>query len=86
MEYTLDDIREKASYYGEFMLVLESDREYDFHNFTTTFGDEEETPPALREDEIRVEGLLEGEDDHVEDAVVDIPVERIEHVYAHREA
>lgn len=78
-EYTLDDVREKAEFYGEFMLVLESDREYDFHNFTVTFGDEEDAK-SLREDELRIEGL-----DGSEYLVVDIPVKRIEHVYAHRE-
>jgi hypothetical protein len=83
--YTLDDIREKASYFGEFMLVLESDREYDFHNFTVTFGDDEEAE-ALRENEFRVEGLHEDEDGETEHLVVDVPVGRVEHVYAHREA
>lgn len=78
-EYTLDEIREKAEYYGEFMLVLESDREYDYHNFTVTFGDESDAD-ALLGNEIRVEGMKDGE--HL---VVDIPVGRIEHVYAHRE-
>jgi len=79
MTYTANQIREKAQYYGEFMLVLESDREYDFHNFTVTFG-EDESSPALSDDEIRIEGVMDGE--HL---VVDIPIERIEHVYAHRE-
>jgi hypothetical protein len=83
--YELDDIREKARYFGEFMLVLESDREYDFHNFTVTFGDEEDAD-ALRENEFRVEGLHEGEDGEREHLVVDVPVGRVEHVYAHREA
>jgi hypothetical protein len=79
MTYTANQIREKAQYYGEFMLVLESDREYDFHNFTVTFG-EDESSPALSDDELRIEGVMDGE--HL---VVDIPIERIEHVYAHRE-
>lgn len=79
-EYTLDDVREKADYYGEFMIVLESDREYDFHNFTVTFGDEDNAP-ALNDNEIRVDGLKDGEY-----LFVDIPVDRIEHIYAHREA
>ena len=79
-EYTLDEIRRKAEYYGEFMLVLESDREYDFHNFTVTFGDEENAD-ALLGNEIRIEGMKDGE--YVS---VDIPVGTIEHVYAHREA
>jgi len=78
-EYTLDEIREKAQYYGEFMLVLESDREYDYHNFTVTFGDESDAD-ALLGNEIRIEGMKDGE--HL---VVDIPVGKIEHVYAHRE-
>jgi len=77
--YTAEDIRNKASYYGEFMLVLESDREYDFHNFTVTFG-EDTDEPALSNDEIRIEGIMDGEY-----LVVDIPINRIEHVYAHRE-
>lgn len=77
--YTLDDIREKADHYGEFMLVLESDREYDYHNFTVTYGDESDTV-ALRNDELRIEGMSSGEF-----IAVDIPVGRIEHVYAHRE-
>ena len=79
MTYTANQIREKAQYYGEFMLVLEIDGEYDFHNFTVTFG-EDESSPALSDDEIRIEGVMDGE--HL---VVDIPIERIEHVYAHRE-
>jgi len=83
--YELDDIREKARYFGEFMLVLESDREYDFHNFTVTFGDEEDAD-SLRENELRVEGLHEDEDGEREHLVVDVPVGRVEHVYAHREA
>ena len=78
--YTMDDIRAKRAYYGEFMLVLESDREYDFHNFTTTFGDEEDAE-GLQDNEIRVEGMKDG--DYLS---VDIPVGRIEHVYGHREA
>lgn len=78
--YTLDQIREKAQYYGEFMLVLESDREYDYHNFTVTFGDDS-SGIALSDDELRIEGMKDGEY-----LVVDIPVDRIEHVYAHREA
>lgn len=78
--YTMDDIRAKRAYYGEFMLVLESDREYDFHNFTTTFGDEEDAE-SLQDNEIRVEGMKDG--DYLS---VDIPVGRIEHVYGHREA
>ncbi len=80
VEYTLEEIREKASYYGEFMLVLESDREYDYHNFTVTFGDESDEE-ALRNNELRIEGMKDGEY-----LCVDIPVERVEHVYAHREA
>lgn len=83
--YTLDDIREKAQYFGEFMLVLESDREYDFHNFTVTFGDESDAP-ALAANEFRVEGLHEDERGDTEHVVVDVPVGRVEHVYAHREA
>jgi hypothetical protein len=79
-QYTLDDIREKAKYYGEFMLVLESDREYDYHNFTVTFGDDSDAP-SLSDTELRVEGMKDGE--YVS---VDIPVCRVEHVYAHREA
>jgi len=78
--YTLDDIRQKVQYYGEFMLVLESDREYDFHTFTTTFGDEEGAT-ALADNEIRIEGMKDGEF-----LSVDIPVDTIEHVYGHREA
>lgn len=81
MEYTFADIREKAQHYGEFMLVLESDREYDFHNFTVTFGDEEGAE-ALRDNEIRIEGVDGESGEHL---VVDIPVERIEHIYAHKE-
>lgn len=77
--YTIDNIREKANHYGEFMLVLESDREYDFHTFTVEYGDSS-SGIALRNDEIRIEGVSDGE--HL---VVDIPVSRIEHVYAHRE-
>lgn len=78
--YSTEAIRGKAEHFGEFMLVLESDREYDFHNFTVTFGDEEEAA-ALSENEIRIEGMKDG--DYL---IVDVPVERIEHVYAHREA
>jgi hypothetical protein len=77
--YTAEDIRNKALHYGEFMLVLESEREYDFHNFTVTFG-ENTDEPALLDNEIRIEGVMDGE--HL---VVDIPLHRIEHVYAHRE-
>jgi len=83
--YELDDIREKARYFGEFMLVLESDREYDFHNFTVTFGDQEDAD-ALAENEFRVEGLHTDGDGETEHLVVDVPVGRVEHVYAHREA
>jgi len=79
MSYTIDDLKEKAAYYGEFMLVLESDREYDFHNFTVTFSSDE--AQALSEDEFRIEGM----DESGEHLVVDIPVDRVEHVYAHRE-
>lgn len=79
-EYTMDDIRAKSAYYGECMLVLESDREYDIHNFTTTFGDEEDVN-GLQNNEIRIEGMKDNEY-----LSVDIPVGRIEHVYAHREA
>jgi len=75
----MDEIRAKRAYYGEFMLVLESDREYDYHNFTVTFGDESDAD-ALLGNEIRIEGMKDGE--HL---VVDIPVGKIEHVYAHRE-
>ena len=84
-EYTFDDIRDKQQDFGEFMVVLESDREYDFHQLTVTFGDEEDAPPALRENEFRLEGLMEDEDGEIEDRVVDIPVGRVEHVYAHRQ-
>jgi len=83
--YTLDEIREKATHFGEFMLVLESDREYDFHNFTVTFGDQEDAD-ALAENEFRVEGLHTDGDGETEHLVVDVPVGRVEHVYAHREA
>lgn len=79
-EYTLGAIRAKADHYGEFMLVLESGIEYDFHNFTTTFGDETDEG-CLLDNEIRIEGIG-GDGDHL---IVDIPVSRIEHVYAHRE-
>ena len=43
-EYTFDDIKAKMTGFGEFMVVLESDREYDFHQLTVTFGDEEDAP------------------------------------------
>lgn len=80
-EYTLEQIEEKAQHYGEMMVVLESDREYDFHNFTVTTGptDGDNLPP-LAENEFRIEGMHEGDD-----LVVDIPVGRVEHVYAHRD-
>ena len=83
--YTLDEIRAKATHFGEFMLVLESDREYDFHNFTVTFGDQEDAD-ALAENEFRVEGLHTDEDGKTEHLVVDVPIGRVEHVRAHREA
>lgn len=83
--YTFDDIKAKMGEFGEFMVVLESDREYDFHQLTVTFGDEEDAPQSLRENEFRLEGLMEDEDGEIEDRVVDIPVGRVEHVYAHRE-
>jgi len=92
-EYSLEEIQTKAEYYGEMMIVLESDREYDFHQFTVTTGPRgayevkpgQELPP-LGESEIRIEGMKEDEDGDVEEVVVDIPVGRIEHVYTHREA
>lgn len=79
--YTPNEIREKLAYYGEVMVVLESDREYDLHNFTVTFGDQDDDADALRESELRIEGMHDG--DYL---VVDVPISRIEHVYAHREA
>jgi hypothetical protein len=79
-EYTLEQIEQKAEHFGEFMVVLESDREYDFHNFTVTTGPTEgDRLPPLATNEFRIEGLHDGE--HL---VVDIPVGRVEHVYAHR--
>jgi hypothetical protein len=93
VEYSLEDIETKAEYYGEMMIVLESDREYDFHQFTVTTGQRDsyevkpgqELPP-LADGEIRIEGMKEDEDGDLEEVVVDIPVGRIEHVYTHREA
>jgi len=91
-EYSLEEIQTKAEYYGEMMIVLESDREYDFHQFTVTTGPRgayevkpgQELPP-LGEGEIRIEGMKEDEDGDVEEVVVDIPVGRIEHIFTHRE-
>jgi hypothetical protein len=79
-EYTLEQIEQKAEHFGEFMVVLESDREYDFHNFTVTLGPTEgDRLPPLAENEFRVEGMHD--DEYL---VVDIPVGRVEHVYAHK--
>jgi hypothetical protein len=84
--YTLGQIKKKAEHFGEFMVVLESDREYDFHNFTVTIGPEEgDRLPPLADNEFRIEGLHEDEDGDTEHLVVDIPVGRVEHVYAHRD-
>lgn len=83
MGYTKEQIEAKRDHFGELMLVLESDREYDFHNFTATFGDEVDDD-SLRADEVRIEGLREegGSTEHI---VVDIPLDSIEHIYSHRE-
>lgn len=84
--YTLGQIEKKAEHFGEFMVVLESDREYDFHNFTVTTGPKEaDRLPPLADNEFRIEGLHEDADGDTEQLVVDIPVGRVEHVYAHRE-
>ncbi len=91
-EYTLEQIEAKANHYGEMMIVLESDREYDFHNFTVTPGPQDaydvkpgQTLPPLAENEVRIEGLHEEDGEEPESVIVDIPVGRIEHVYTHRE-
>lgn len=79
-EYSLERLRQKVEYYGECMMVLESDREYDVHNLTVTWGDQEDAP-ELCEHEFR----LEGHSSDQEYLVVDIPAHRVEHVYAHKE-
>jgi hypothetical protein len=78
-EYSLERLRAKVEHYGECMFVLESDREYDVHNLTVTWGDLADEP-ELCEHELRIEGMHDH--DHL---VVDVPAHRVEHVYAHRE-
>ena len=77
--YTMDDVRDKAAYFGEMMFVLDSGEEYDFHFHTVTFGDDSDAH-ALAENELRIEGIRDGEF-----LVVDVPVGSIEHIYTHRE-
>lgn len=75
MEYTVRQIKERVSQFGEAMLVMKSDREYTVH------GKQNIQYHKPEQGEIRVEGMNESG----EYIIAVLPVDEIEHVYTHRE-
>lgn len=78
MAYSVSQLKDKISRFGEVFLVLESGKEYEVHG--TESIDFINQATQRKTTEIRVEGMRNGEY-----IIAEFPLDSVEHVYTHRE-
>jgi len=78
MAYSVSQIKDKISRFGEVFLVLDSGEQYEVHGLESIEFINQAT--SRKTTEVRVEGMRD-----TEYIIAEFPLETIEHVYTHRE-